>query len=182
MLKPARRLRAHLAHVTAAVLLTLSALGCAQVDLTTALEVAEMSSGFYDAGLTDQGLNKLVPSVTFRVKNTSGDRLTSVDLAIFFWANGRDGEENTELDDFIVKIVGSGSNGLDKDGVSEPVVIRSKQGYTLQDARAELFNHPAFRDVTAKLFLKRGGKMVPFGEFEIERRLLLAAPTDADAK
>jgi hypothetical protein len=176
MIEFVRRLRAPLTHATAAVLLTLGASGCAQVDLTTALEVTEMSTGFYDAGLTDQGLNKLVPSVTFRVKNTSGDRLTSVDLAIFFWANGREGEEDTELDEMIIKIVGSGSNGLDADAVSEPLVIRSKQGYTLQEARAELFNHRAFRDVTAKLFLKRGGKIVPFGEFEIERRLLLAAP------
>lgn len=182
MLKPAQRLRAHLAHVTAAVLLTLGASACAEVDLTTALEVTEMSSGFYDAGITDQGLNKLVPSVTFRVKNTSGDRLTSVDLAIFFWANGLEGEDNTELADMLVNLVGTGSHGLDVDGVSEPIVIRSKQGYTLQEARAELFNHRAFRDVTAKMFLRRGGKMVPFGEFEIERRLLLATPTDALAK
>lgn len=182
MWKPARRLRAHLAHVTVAALLTLGALGCAEVDLTTAVELTEMSTGFYDAGITDQGLNKLVPSVSFRVKNTSGDRLTSVDLAIFFWANGLEGEEDTELADMLVNLVGTGSNGLEVDGVSEPVVIRSKQGYTLQEARAELFNHRAFRDVTAKLFLRRGGKMVPFGEVEIERRLLLAAPTDAASK
>ena len=63
------------------------------------------------------------------------------------------------------------------------VVVRSKQGFALQQqARSELFKHRLFRDSTAKLFLKRAGKLVAFGEYTIDRRVLLAAPTESASR
>ncbi|MCC7186488.1 MAG: hypothetical protein IT185_09630 [Acidobacteria bacterium] len=168
------RLRAHAARLIGALLLTLTASGCAQVDLKTVLEVQEMTSGYYDAGVTEGGLNKLVPSVTFRIKNVSAETVNSVDLMVFFW--GVQYEQPMELDEVIITAIGSG--GLAPGALTEPIVVRSKQGFSLEQPRAELFNHGQFRDTTAKLFMKRGGKIVPFGEFVTERRLLLAAPTD----
>ncbi len=175
MLSRVRRLRAHAARLTCALLLTLTASGCAQVDLKTALEVQELTSGYYDAGVIEGGLNKLVPSVTFRIKNISAEPISSVDMVIFFW--GVRDELPQELDEVIIKAIGS--DGLAPGALSEPIVVRSKQGFSLEQARAELFNHRLFRDTTAKLFMKRGGKIVSFGEFVTERRLLLAAPTDS---
>lgn len=133
-----------------------------------------MSSGYYDAGVTDAGLNKLVPSVTFRIKNISAEPVTSVDALLFFW--GVEYELPKELDEVIVKAIGS--EGLAPGAMTEPIVVRSKQGYSINQPRAELFSHGQFRDTTAKLFMKRGGKIVPFGEHTTERRLLLAAPTE----
>jgi hypothetical protein len=157
----------------------LGAAGCAQVDLQTVLEVTEFSSGYYDAGVTDVGANKLVPSVTFQLKNISPDPVTSVDLVVFFW--GTEYEEPKELDEVIVTVIGS--DGLATGATSDPIVVRSKQGFALeQQARAELFNHRLFRDVTAKLFLKRGGKLVAFGEYTIDRRVLLAPPMESTSR
>lgn len=159
---------------------TAGASGCSEVDYKAALQVSEMSSGYYDAGVTDLGLNKLVPSVTFRLKNVSAEPVTSIDMVVFFWAEGQDGEEDRELDEAIVTAIGS--DGLAPGASSEPMVVRSKQGYTLEQARAELFSHRLFREVTAKIFLKRGGRIVPFGEYTIDRRLLLAAPSESTSR
>lgn len=160
------------------VLLTLGASACTQVDLKTALEIQELSSGYYDAGVTDAGLNKLVPSVTFRIKNVSNEPVRSVDVLIFFW--GVQYEQPMELDEVIVTAIGS--EPLAPGAMTEPIVVRSKQGFSLEQPRAELFNHGQFRDTTAKLFMKRGGKIVEFGEHKTERRLLLAAPTETTVR
>lgn len=173
-----RGLRAHALRLSYAALLTLSASACTQVDLKTALEIQELSSGYHDAGITDAGLNKLVPSVTFRIKNISAEPISSVDMVIFFW--GVEYEQPKELDEVIIKAIGS--EGLAPGAMTEPIVVRSKQGFSLEQPRAELFNHGQFRDTTAKLFMKRGGKIVPFGEHTTERRLLLAAPTETTAR
>lgn len=175
--------RARFAPWVSALLVALAgagASGCAEVDYKAALQMSDLSSGFYDAGVTDLGLNKLVPSVTFSLKNVSAEPVTSIDLVVFFWAEGREGEEDQELDEIIVTAIGS--EGLAPGAATEAIVVRSKQGYTLEQARAELFTHPRFRDVTAKVFLKRGGRIMPFGEYTIDRRLLLAVPTESTSR
>ncbi len=167
-------LRASVLWVAAAVA------GCAQVNLRTAVEVTDVSSGYFDAGLTDAGLNRLVPSLTFTIKNVSSDPIASIDVVVFFWATDGEGKAEKELDELIVKAVGG--TALAPAAATEPVVVRSSVGYTLQGARAELFSHGAFRDVTAKLFAKRGGRIVPIGEFPIERRLLLGGPSESTSR
>lgn len=168
-----RGLRAHALRLSCAALIALTASACTQVDLKTTLEIQEMSSGYHDAGLTEAGLNKLVPSLTFRIKNISSESINSVDLMVFFW--GVENEQPRELDEVLLNAIGSG--GLAPGALTEPIVVRSKQGFSIEQARAELFNHGQFRDTTAKVFMKRSGTIVPFGEFTTERRLLLSAPT-----
>ncbi len=160
----------------AALMAVVALAGCSSVDLKTAVQIADVSSGYYDAGLTEAGLNKLVPSLTFSVKNTSDQPLSSIDVVVMYWAEGDD----TEQDEAVIKVIGG--TGLASGATSEPVVSRSKIGYTLEQPRAELFTHRMFRDWTAKLFIKRGGKIVPAGEYKIERKLLLSAPTGTAGK
>ncbi len=158
----------------AAVLLAVSATaGCNSVDLKTQVQVVDVSSGYYDNGITPAGMNHLVPSVTFSVRNISDREVSSIDMVIMYWATGQD----TEQDESLLKVVGGG--GLPAGATTEPVVSRSRIGFTLATARAELFSHSLFKDWTAKLFLKRGNKIVPAGEYKIEHRLLLSAPPSA---
>jgi hypothetical protein len=147
--------------------------GCNSVDLKTAVQVVEVSSGYYDNGITPGGLNHLVPSVTFSVRNVSDREVSSVDMVVMYWAVGQDAEQ----DEALLRVIGGG--GLPAGATSDPVVSRSRVGFTLATARAQLFSHSMFRDWSAKLFLKRGGKIVPAGEYKIEHRLLLSAPTPA---
>ncbi len=147
--------------------------GCNSADLKTQVQVVDVTSGYYDNGLTPTGLNHLVPSVTFSVRNVSDREVSSVDMVVMYWAQGDDAEK----DEALLKVIGGG--GLAAGATSEPVVSRARVGFTLATARAELFNHSQFKDWTAKLFLKRGGKIVPAGEYKIDHRLLLSAPTAA---
>ena len=55
---------------------------------------------------------------------------------------------------------------------SDPILVRSATGYTLEQPRSELFTHRDFKDFTAKIFAKREGKIVPLGEFTIEHRII----------
>ena len=157
----------------AALLAALTVAGCSSVDLKTAVQITDVSSGYYDNGLTPAGLNHLVPSLTFTIRNASDQELSSIDMVVMFWATGDD----TEQDESVIKVIGG--SGLAPGASAEPVVVRSKIGYTLEQPRSELFAHRLFRDWTAKLFVKRGGKIVPAGDYPIERRVLLAAPTGA---
>lgn len=144
--------------------------GCSTVDLKTQVEVVDVSSGYYDNGITAAGLNHLVPSVTFSLRNISDQEVSSIDMVVMYWAAGQD----TEQDESLLRVVGGG--GLPAGATTEPVVSRSRIGFTLATARADLFKHSLFKDWTAKLFLKRGGKIVPAGEYKIDHRLLLSAP------
>ncbi len=147
--------------------------GCNSVDLNTQVKVVDISSGYYDNGLTAAGLNHLVPSITFSVRNISDREVSSIDMVVMYWAQGQDAEQ----DEALLKVVAG--SGLPAGATSEPIVSRSKIGFTLASPRAELFNHSLFRDWIVKLFLKRGGKIVPAGEYKVEHRLLLSAPTSA---
>lgn len=160
----------------AAVLAVVAAAGCESVDLKTAVQIADVSSGYYDNGLAANGFNHLVPSVTFSVRNVSDRELSSVDVVVMYWAAGQDAEQ----DESLMKVIGG--SGLPPGATSDPVVSRSKVGFNLEQPRAELFTHPRFVDWTAKLFLKRGGKIVPAGEYKIDRRILLKVPTGPAAQ
>jgi hypothetical protein len=163
--------------VHAAVLLAAMAVaGCQSVDLKTVVEITEVSSGYHDAGVTDAGLNKLLPSITFSIRNAGDTPLSSVDVVALFWQEGKD----AEMDELVVNAIGG--TGIAPGALSEPVVLRANVGYTLEQPRAELFTHRLFLDVTAKLFAKRGGRIVPIGEFKLDRRLLLSAPGIAPAQ
>lgn len=158
----------------AAVMFALAATaGCETLDLKTAVQVVDVSTGYYDNGITSAGLNHLVPSVTFSLKNISDKEVSSIDMVVMYWAEGQD----TEQDEALVKVIGG--SGLPSGATSDAVVSRSRIGFTLAGARADLFKHSQFTDWTAKLFLKRGGKIVPAGEYKIEHKLLLSAPTPA---
>jgi hypothetical protein len=147
--------------------------GCNSVDLKTQVQVVDVSSGYYDNGLTPAGLNHLLPSITFSLRNVSDREISSIDMVVMYWAQGDDAEK----DEALHRVIGGG--GLPAGATSEPVVSRSRVGFTLAAPRAQLFSHSQFRDWTAKLFLKRGGKIVPAGEHKIEHRLLLSAPSPA---
>jgi hypothetical protein len=147
--------------------------GCGRsVDIAQALVVDDVFSGYYDFGVVD-GLNKLVPSISFRLKNTSAEPISNVQVLVSFWREGDDGETYSR------EVQGIGNDDQAPGASSEPILVRSDIGYTLQQPRAELFTHRDFKDFTAKIFGKRAGRIVPLGEFKLERRLIpqTASPT-----
>ena len=60
------------------------------VDLTKALQVQEVQSGWYDAGISG-GQNKLVPSLSFKLTNVSDRPLVTLQVnAVFRQVNEAD--------------------------------------------------------------------------------------------
>jgi len=136
-----------------------------RVDLSTALTVTDVFSGYYDFGIVN-GLNKLVPSISFRLKNGASVPLTQIQLIVSFWPKGADGDLDSK------EVTGIGSTAVAPGASSDPVLVRSATGYTIAQPRNELFTHPNFKDFTAKVFAKREGKIVPLGEFTLEHRVI----------
>ena len=154
-----------LARRIALVIALVWASGCGpQLDLAK-LQPTDVLTGWYDAGIKD-GLNHLLPSISFQLKNTDAVPASGVQLTVSFWQDGADGEN----DSFEVK--GIGSEAVAPGESSAPILVRAEHGYTLEQPRNELFTHSQFKDFTAKLFAKRGGKIVPIGSFRIDRRVL----------
>src|SRR6476660_3219250 len=71
--------------VVAAVLSAgLAAAGCSKpVDLKQALQVTDLTGGYHDAGVVG-GKNKIVPSVTFRLKKRSADSIRPLSISVSF--------------------------------------------------------------------------------------------------
>jgi hypothetical protein len=150
------------------VLLGAAAAGCNTVDLSKTLQVVDTQSGYYDNGIKD-GKNHLVPQITFRLKNISSEPINSVQLTVAFWAVGADGMTDEVL------LQGISSAELAPGASTEPLRARSPVGYTQEGARADLFMHSRFQDMTARVFAKRGGALFKMGEFKIDRVII---PTD----
>ena len=154
-----------LACVAAAML----AASCAPpVDLTKNLQVLDVSTGWFDAGIVN-GQNKLVPTITFKVKNNSDQSLKVLQANVLF---RRVSDPNVEWGSGFLSV--SGSEGLGPGATSTPLTVKSNLGYTGSDqTRQELLQNKAFVDATVQVFAKYGSiQWAKMGEYPVERRLI----------
>ena len=151
--------------IAATLVLTASVACGPGVDLSKALEVTDVLSGYYDNGLKD-GKNHLLPSISFRLHNRGDRKIGPVQLTVAFWVDGADGEWDS------VVLQGIHGQGLPAGASTESLLARGNVGYTLEGARADFFSHHLFKDVTAKLFASQSGSIVPIGQFKLERVII----------
>jgi hypothetical protein len=142
--------------------------GCQKpIDLTKALQVEEVSSGWHDAGMVE-GKNKLVPTITFKIKNVSDQPLSVLQMNVLF---RRVTEETTEWGSGFVTV--AGSSGLKAGATSDPLTVTSQLGYTGTEARAEMMKNSQFIDAKVQLFAKYAStQWVKIGEYPVTRTLL----------
>ena len=135
--------------------------------MATALQVVDVSTGWFDAGIVG-GQNKLVPSVTFKLKNISDSRVTTLQANILFhrinsaeeWGSG------------FLRV--AGSEGLAPNATTDPLVVKSDLGYTGTEARADMLKNSHFVDAKVRILAKSGSNYWhPLGEYPIERRLIV---------
>jgi uncharacterized lipoprotein YmbA len=150
------------------VALVVTALGlsaCGRpVDLKQALQVTDVSSGWFDAGVVE-GKNKLVPSVTFKLTKNAGADLSSVALNLTFTFAG----DTDHTDDVYVQRVDF--QGQD----TQPITVRTKWGYTGDppQTRAEMLSNSHFRDMDVQIFAKQSSSQwVELQRVRIARQLL----------
>src|SRR5690349_24199957 len=117
------RATARAVRIGTATTLGLLAIACGPtVDLKKGLQLTVTSTGWFDAGLVD-GKNKLVPTVSFTLKNQSDQRLSTLQVnAIFRRANEKD-EWGSGM------VTAAGSQGLPPGGATNTLTIKSQLGY-----------------------------------------------------
>ena len=142
--------------------------GCGPtVDLATGLQVQDVSTGWFDAGIV-KGQNKLVPSISFAIKNTSNQKLVSLQINAIF-------RRMTEKDEWGTGfLTAAGSDGLAPGAVTPRLTIRSPLGYTGSgESREEMLRNSHFVDAVVELSAKYGSaQWKRIGEYPIARLLI----------
>ena len=159
------RLRARI--VVALVFIPLLTAGCGPtVDLTQGLRLEDVSTGWLDAGLV-AGQNKLVPSVSLKLKNVSDVRLPALQVNAVFRRIG-------EADEFGSRfLTATGSVGLASSATTDTLVLKSNLGYTSTDSRDDMLKNSQFVDARVDVLVKYGStQWTRLGEYTIDRRLL----------
>jgi hypothetical protein len=137
------------------------------VDLTKGLEVTVVNSGWFDLGIVN-GQSKLVPTIVFTLRNTSDQKLVTLQVNVLF----RRVTENTEWGSGFLTV--AGSQGLAPGATSDPITIKSQLGYTGSDqSRQEMLQNSQFVDAKVEVFAKYGStQWVKVGAFPITRQLM----------
>jgi hypothetical protein len=142
--------------------------GCGHnFDVEKSVKITDVHTGWYDAGIQD-GKNKLVPTVTFRLQNVSNEPVESVQVMAVFRQLG---DTQSWGDHF--------ATGIDRDGLpagqTTPgfLVLRSNLGYTGTESRLQMLQNRNFVDAQVDIFGKhRSPNWQKLGEYKIDRQLL----------
>jgi hypothetical protein len=152
-------------------LLALAALlcpGCGPtIDLKQSAHLVDVTTGWFDAGVQEDGKNKLVPSVTFRIKNEGSATIGSTQLNLIF-------KRVVDTDEWTTSFVkGIGSDGLAPGVTTAPLIVRAQAGYTGTQPRMTMLQNAQFVDFKVEVFAKHGSATwVKLGEYPITRQLL----------
>jgi hypothetical protein len=153
---------------TFSVLILITAtLGCNRgVDPVAALEATDVVTGWYDDGIVE-GKNKLVPSISFKLRNKTDDEVRSVQVNAIF---KRINEPEPWGEHYGWAIQGE---SLPPGQTTQDIVLRSGLGYTGEQPRQQMLQNKEFVDAKVEIFLKQGSRVwAKLAEFPIERQLL----------
>ena len=148
---------------------TLLGSGCGgpTVDLRKGLQIDVVGTGWFDAGIVD-GKNKLIPTVTFTVKNVSDQPLVSLQMMASFF---RVSDTSSEWGNSLLNV--AGSEGLAPGATTSTLTFKSPLGYTGTDPRADMLKNAQFVDAMVKLVAKYAAtQWVHVREVPIERKLI----------
>ena len=141
--------------------------GCSTVKPVDVLEPQEVTTGWFDAGIMTDGKNKLVPTVSLKLRNKADQAVTGVQImAVFRRVNEQ--EMWGEHYGWAVR-----REELAPGASTNAIVMRSQLGYTGEQPRIQILQHKDFVDAKVEVFLKKGSQVwAKLGEFPIERQLL----------
>jgi hypothetical protein len=156
---------------TTVVLVCAALSGCSSsVDIKQAIELADTSGGWYDAGIVD-GKNKIVPQVTFRLRKKGDVDVDGVAVNVVFRHPPAPG--STTEDEWGEAFI---QNAQFTEGAQTPVLaVKTENGYTGDppQSRTDLFKNSAFRDVRAHVFAKYSStQWVELGTIDVPRQLI----------
>jgi hypothetical protein len=156
--------RSRVAVFSALVAAVLTASCGPPIDLKAVLDVVDVSSGWFDAGIV-AGQNKLVPSATFRLRKKPDANISSVSLNVGFLFSGT----TEHADDVYVQSVPFEGNE------TKPITVRTQWGYTGEppQTRAEMLKNSHFRDMEVQIFAKQSSSQwIELKRVPVTRQLL----------
>jgi len=140
----------------------------ASVDAVASLEPVDVVTGWFDDGLVEGQKNKLVPSVTLKLRNKTSEEMKSIQINAIF---RRVGEQEMWGEYFGWAI--SRKSPLAAGAETSPLVMRSALGYTGTQPRMQMLQNKEFVDAKVEIFLKQGSKVwAKLAEYPIQRQLL----------
>ena len=132
-----------------------------------ALEPIDVVTGWFDAGIIEGGKNKLVPSVSLKLRNKSEEPIRSVQVNAIF---RRVGEQEMWGEYFGWAIP---REPLPAGATTNALVMRSALGYTGEQARMQMLQNKEFVDAKVEIYLKQGSRVwAKLAEYPIQRQLL----------
>ena len=132
-----------------------------------ALEPLDVVTGWFDAGILEGGKNKLVPSVSLKLRNKSDDPIRSVQVNAIF---RRVGEPEMWGEYFGWAIP---REPLPAGATTNALVMRSALGYTGEQPRMQMLQNKDFVDAKVEIYLKQGSRVwAKLAEYPIQRQLL----------
>lgn len=163
-----------LAALGLAALIALGASACGpQVDFKQALQVTELSGGWYDFGIVD-GKNKLVPLLRCRIKKQPGVALRAVDLNIHFKKIAPDKPQSKDAEEELAEVFLQKVEFTEGDQTAL-LTVHAENGFTgdAPQTRAEILAHRLFQDVRARVFAKQSSTTwVEVATFDVPRQLI----------
>jgi len=138
----------------------------AHIDIASSVRVEDLSGGWFetDAGF---GRTRLLPTVTFQLRNVSGAPLSSVQVNVLF---RRMGDTSTWSDVYRRAVT---STALQSGTSTAPIVVRSPVGYTGDEAAPRLFAHSHFVDTTVAIYARHGSdRWTYLGEYPLPRQIV----------
>ena len=139
----------------------------ASEEAVAALEPLDVVTGWFDAGIIEGGKNKLVPSVSLKLRNRSDEPIRSVQVNAIF---RRVGEQEMWGEYFGWAIP---RQPLPAGATTNALVMRSTLGYTSDQPRMQMLQNKEFIDTKVEIYLKQGSRVwAKLAEYPIQRQLL----------
>ncbi len=160
----------------AVLALLVPAWGCSKpTDLKQALQITDVTSGYADAGIVG-GKNKVVPTISFRLKKSVPESLRPLSVNVSFKQLPQPGTavppgspaENDWDEVYLQNVPFEGDQ-------SQALTFKAKNGYTGDppQSRADILKHRMFQDVRVHVFAKHSASQwVEIATFDVPRQLL----------
>ncbi len=137
------------------------------IDPVAVLEPVDVVTGWFDAGIVEGGKNKLVPSVSLKLRNKGAAPVRSVQINAIF---RRVGEAEMWGEHFGWAVQ---RDDLAPGAVTGEMVLQSALGYTGDQPRLQMLQNSQFVDAKVELYLKQGSQVwAKLAEYPIQRQLL----------
>jgi hypothetical protein len=145
------------------------------VDAVASLEPIDVVTGWYDDGIIQGGKNKLVPSVSLKLRNKTDQELKAIQINAIF---RRVGEKEMWGEYFGWAI--PRTEPLAAGAATKLLVMHSTLGYTGDQPRMQMLQNREFVDAKVEIYLKQGSKVLAkLAEYPIQRQLITRSTAES---